>query len=151
MFARFLAIYGARFTRLWAGADPEEVKRTWDQALRRFDLSQITRAVELCASDVENPPNLPEFIGLVRQQHIDRPGSAAAPALPYVGRDDRELRVIREYPREAGPPYRFWAKRILRLRELGAYVHFRSVEVAKEVLHVRDLEEFAAKYPPGAA
>ena len=151
MFARFLAIYGARFSRLWAGADPEEVKRVWAGELRRFDPDQVGRAIERCAAEIENPPNLPEFLKVVRESYIP-PVRAMLPGYPVLPPLDLiELQIRREYPKEANPPWRYWAKWIMRLTELGRCPSTRSYEIAREVLGVRDVAEFAEKYPPAVA
>lgn len=147
LFARFLAIYGARFSRLWAGADPDEVKRVWAMELMRFEPDQVGRAVDRCAREVENPPNLPEFVRLVRECYV-APVRAALDSyrLTYAP-DPVELEVNREFPREAAPPWLYWAKRILRLEQRGQKQYIRAVQLAQEALRVKDLAEFAAKYP----
>lgn len=75
LFARFLALYGERFSRMWANADLAEVKATWADRLGGFQGESLAHALKAC-DERPYPPTLPEFLGLCRD-HARRIGDGA--------------------------------------------------------------------------
>ncbi len=148
LFSHLAAIYGLRFTRLWAGVDPEEVKATWTEYLQRFPADQVMRAVDSCAFGVSNPPTLPEFIELVRSCYIAPPRQTEPkrllPSSAY-GFDPLNGKVELEYPREASPPWRYWARRIIRWESLGRRMPHVSLMMAKAVLSPTEITEIEGR------
>ena len=73
LFSRFIAIYGTqKIAPMWAGADLDEVKAVWAQALGRFEPATIGAGIQaLIDSASQWPPNLPEFD---LDSIIDEPG-----------------------------------------------------------------------------
>lgn len=146
LFARFGAIYGAKFSLQWAGVDPVELKRTWLDALCRFRAEEVGAALEACARDVKFPPTLPEFIDICRSYASPQ---APLPSLEYTRpilhkRTAAELQVEREFPKPAHGKGRWWARRILRLVELGEPPPFISIRAAQEVLGVSTAADMRA-------
>jgi hypothetical protein len=68
LFARFEALYGAKFHDQWRGTNLENVKATWAEKLGGFrDKPNALRAAADACDDLEWPPMLPQFINLCRQ------------------------------------------------------------------------------------
>lgn len=67
LFSRFLAMYGQQFAAMWASCDLAEVKALWADRLGGFTADHIGAALRAC-EDRRYPPNLPEFVGLCRDQ-----------------------------------------------------------------------------------
>lgn len=63
LFARFVAMYGARFTDMWANSNFDEVKKCWSDELRIFTVAQVGEAVSNLKTH-NFPPTLPEFLQL---------------------------------------------------------------------------------------
>jgi hypothetical protein len=61
IFRRFTVLYGNKFTNLWAGIDPEDVRSGWADELARFSKASIVLAVGKL-NDHPYPPTLPEFL-----------------------------------------------------------------------------------------
>jgi hypothetical protein len=147
LFARFAAVYGAKFANAWAGADPDEMKRAWSERLCRFDPNQVGKALEICENSVKFPPTLPEFIELVRSCHfVDGLVALEHKLPPPKARSDAELTASREYPKDGFGV--FWACQIVRLEQLGAYGYVGPLMSAMKVLGLTHIDELAAKYPP---
>jgi hypothetical protein len=85
IFARLLAIYGERFTAMWAGADKAEMKRVWANGLRTFNANEIQSALAACL-EREYPPNLPQFIAMCRASvnESTRPSERHARMIGYT-------------------------------------------------------------------
>jgi len=90
IFERIAATYGAQKTSsMWTGVSPEEVKRTWGQALGKYPRDALAAAVQAMPDQCGVwPPTLPEFVALVKAQ-------IAAPehrlALPVPPRTQDEI------------------------------------------------------------
>lgn len=65
LFARFSAMYGARFADMWSGGDLGLVKSVWADDLAGYGTDEVARGVEACRS-LKFPPTLPEFLLLCR-------------------------------------------------------------------------------------
>lgn len=63
LFRELVALYGARFTRMWADVDPEVMKATWGRELGGFTMQEIGRGLEACG---EHPPTVRGFKALCR-------------------------------------------------------------------------------------
>ena len=69
LFARLLAIYGDRFSAMWAHTDKEEMKQVWAEALGGFTADQIADALKICL-DEPHAPNLPMFLAYCRRKAV---------------------------------------------------------------------------------
>jgi hypothetical protein len=69
VFARLIAIYGSqKVGAMWSGSDFEEVLATWDEGLAGYRFKAVDGALRsLITSESQWPPNLPEFVAIVRQ------------------------------------------------------------------------------------
>ena len=148
LFARFTAIYGARFTNLWAGTDPDEMKRTWFNALTHFDPHQIGRAITLCESDVATPPTLPQFVTIVKSCRRDAAAALLSFTQPAPNKiSDIELDVSREYPKSKDGFGVWWACRIVRLAQLKQYDDFHGITSALSVLGIKNIDDLQTRFP----
>ncbi len=67
LFAKFVAMYGTKLADQWAGANLEQVKSTWAQALSELSRPEIVDGIQrLIRSGKPFPPTLPEFYGYCR-------------------------------------------------------------------------------------
>jgi hypothetical protein len=73
LFARFEAMYGAKFADAWKGCDLRNVKVVWAEALGSLRRDEITAGIAGCMTR-EWPPTLPEFVKLCRQPDPNAPG-----------------------------------------------------------------------------
>jgi hypothetical protein len=91
LFARFSTIYGAqKMAAMWGPVDRDETAGVWGDALGRYPLPVIGKAVQaLMQSPGEWPPTLPQFIELCRQYNRPEHQQAALPA-PGNGHTDAE-------------------------------------------------------------
>lgn len=69
IFDRFTAIYGSqKVGAMWAGANLEEVRQVWGEALGQFSADTFGQALRsLEQTSTEWPPTLPTFVTLCRQ------------------------------------------------------------------------------------
>lgn len=90
IFERIAATYGAQKTSsMWTGVSPEEVKRTWAQALGKFPRDALAEAVQSMAEECGVwPPTLPEFVALVKSK---MPAPEHKRALPVPPRTQEEI------------------------------------------------------------
>jgi hypothetical protein len=65
LFSRLWAMYGNKFSQMWAGLDMTEVKETWRDYLAELSQDEIRAGVDACKTR-EWPPTLPEFVKLCR-------------------------------------------------------------------------------------
>ena len=65
LFARFSAMYGAKFLDMWANVDKDMLKQAWTEDLAGLTPDEIRRGLEVCKTKTF-PPTLPEFIGFCR-------------------------------------------------------------------------------------
>lgn len=116
VFAKLRATWGTRFLALWRGVDMGEVLSTWNDALAGVDRDRIHRALVDC-QNAENPPTLPDFLRLCRQQSAPRdqprltwcgPETTREQARENLGRVHRMLASI---GRNARRDPMFWARR----------------------------------------
>lgn len=89
LFAKFLAMYGERFSRMWANADIAEVKTTWAEKLGGFSGESLAHALSAC-DERPYPPTLPEFIALCRD-HAKRTPSHVLKRLSSVVLDGETI------------------------------------------------------------
>ena len=73
LFARFEAMYGAKFADAWKGCDIRNVKAVWAETLGALSREELAAGVSGCMGR-EWPPTLPEFVKLCRQADPNRPG-----------------------------------------------------------------------------
>lgn len=66
VFSRLLAMYGNRFTSMWEGLDPQQIKQVWADGLAGFGKEDILRGLDACKTGRDWPPTLPEFRKLCR-------------------------------------------------------------------------------------
>lgn len=66
LFARFEAMYGARFADAWKGCDLKNVKVVWAESLGTYSRDELAAGVAGCMAK-DWPPTLPEFLRLCRQ------------------------------------------------------------------------------------
>lgn len=82
LFARLQVRYGARWTRLWEGIDPDAVREDWrDQLWRIFDRNPQAIVYALDRLPADNPPTSAQFLALcmqapASQQALPPPASA---------------------------------------------------------------------------
>ena len=65
LFAKFAALYGARFAQMWKGTDLSVVKVTWADALSGLTVREVRTGLEACKMRPW-PPTLPEFLLMCR-------------------------------------------------------------------------------------
>lgn len=65
LFARFEAMYGARFADAWKGCDLHNVKSVWAECLGGYSREELAAGVAKCLTR-DWPPTLPEFLQLCR-------------------------------------------------------------------------------------
>jgi hypothetical protein len=59
---KFLMLtYGQKFTDLWRGVTPGEMKAVWSMALSGYTSDEIQRGLKVCMTHIW-PPTLPEFL-----------------------------------------------------------------------------------------
>lgn len=71
VFARMKSIYGHLWSSNWTDANQLAIaKLDWLTALRRehFVLADVNAALDYCASQVPDMPNLPKFVAIARQE-----------------------------------------------------------------------------------
>ena len=73
MFARFEAMYGAKFADAWKGCDLRNVKDIWAETLGAMSREELAAGVAGCMGK-DWPPTLPEFVKLCRQANPNAPG-----------------------------------------------------------------------------
>ncbi|MBB5408577.1 hypothetical protein HDG34_002514 [Paraburkholderia sp. HC6.4b] len=87
LFARMQAIFGARFSALWADADLDLVKRVWGEALAQVQPDDMRRAVMLLPRE-KRPPDLPRFLELCEPVPVAQRASFGPARLPLFERAD---------------------------------------------------------------
>ena len=65
LFARFSAMYGAKFADAWRGCNIADVKAVWGDALGGYSRDELAAGVAKCLQR-DWPPTLPEFLKLCR-------------------------------------------------------------------------------------
>ncbi len=104
LFARFEAMYGARFADAWKGCDLRNVKFVWAETLGSLSRDELSAGVAGCMTR-EWPPTLPEFVTLCRQPDQNAPGghptANEAWALVLASQDEAETVVWTEQIAEA--------------------------------------------------
>ncbi len=143
-----MAIYGVKFAQAWAGVDPNEMKRAWAQRLSAFDPHQVGRAIEQCEMNVKTPPTLPQFVEIIRSCHVDQRNPQLTYTRPMPTRTEAELQASREYPKPKDGLGTFWAKRIVRLEQLGERQTAHPLRCAMNVLGLTDISQLTERYPP---
>lgn len=69
IFAVMSALYGSRFADMWSGTNQDEVREMWAQKLAGF--ASMPGAIKAALDQLEHrpqPPNLPEFLAMCRQE-----------------------------------------------------------------------------------
>lgn len=99
IFDRMTATYGVqKMSAMWTGIEPDEVKRTWAQALGRYPRPALAAAVEAMPDECGAwPPTLPEFCALVRTKV---PAPEHRLSLPVPNRTKDELTAGAEQMRK---------------------------------------------------
>lgn len=99
LFDRMAAIYGAqKMASMWTGADPEEVRQTWQRTLSKYPRDALRMAADCMAEECGQwPPTLTEFVALVRSKI---PAPEHRPALPVPKRTDAEIQEGAEQMRK---------------------------------------------------
>lgn len=104
LFARFEAMYGAKFADAWKGCDLQNVKAVWAETLGALSRDDLAAGVAGCM-EREWPPTLPEFVKLCRQARSDKPGghptANEAWALVLASADESDTVVWTEQIAEA--------------------------------------------------
>ncbi len=104
LFARFEAMYGAKFADAWKGCDLRNVKVVWAETLGSLGRDELSAGVAGCMTR-EWPPTLPEFVKLCRQPDPNAPGghptANEAWALVLSSHDEAETVVWTEQIAEA--------------------------------------------------
>jgi hypothetical protein len=128
------------------------MKRTWFQALHRYDPHQIGRAIEACQESVKTPPTLPQFIELVKGCYVasGQPQQLEHHRTASMFPDKSEAEVVadREYPKPADGFGNWWACRIVRLAQQNDYPHTLGLMNAMRVLGLESIWQLAEKWPP---
>ena len=65
LFSRLVAILGGAMSNVYAGADPERVKKEWAEALAGYSAEEVKRGIAGTRTR-KFAPNLPEFLNLCR-------------------------------------------------------------------------------------
>lgn len=65
LWERFVTRYGSKFTDMWKGIDPDNLKQAWSEELAGYTADELRRGLELCKAK-DWPPTLPEFMKLCR-------------------------------------------------------------------------------------
>ena len=104
LFARFEAMYGAKFADAWKGCDLRNVKIVWAETLGSLSRDELSAGIAGCMTR-EWPPTLPEFVKLCRQPAPSAPGghptANEAWALVLSSHDEAETVVWTEQIAEA--------------------------------------------------
>jgi hypothetical protein len=113
-------------------------------------IEAVTGAINLCAKTVVFPPTLPEFMELCRGNLPRREPVVSLPApIVHISNEAEEI-ASREYPKPANGFGTWWAKRILRLEELGQKMPLHSIQSAQQVLGVKTAVELRESEDPEA-
>jgi hypothetical protein len=104
LFARFEAMYGAKFADAWKGCDLKSMKSLWAETLGALSRDELANGVAGCMSK-DWPPTLPEFVKLCRMADPNAPGghptANEAWALVLASRDETDTVVWTEQIAEA--------------------------------------------------
>lgn len=104
LFARFEAMYGAKFADAWKGCNIASVKSVWAETLGTLSRDELAAGVAGCMAK-EWPPTLPEFVKLCRQADPTAPGghptANEAWGLVLASRDESDTVVWTEQIAEA--------------------------------------------------
>ena len=140
LFARFAAMYGNRFSDMWAGIDVSDVKKCWSDELRIFSVDQVGAAVGLLSSK-NFPPTLPEFLQLCEAAKA-KDGRKFKTATPRLGIKDqpadwhsakaRCMELAKVFAEKR--PNNDWANRIMQRHEAGEHLPADSMRMAIEAM-----------------
>lgn len=104
LFARFEAMYGAKFADAWKGCNLANVKTVWAEALGACSRDELAAGIAGCMAK-EWPPTLPEFLKLCRQAPPNAPGghptANEAWALVLTSHDEADTVIWTEQIAEA--------------------------------------------------
>lgn len=145
IFDKMYLLYGSRWSSMWAGPDPEKLKRYW--ALKLGEISKDAIQAGYNALDtVLQPPSLPEFIMLCRNNRpLDEHTLALEAPKSRNSRSNAEKMlqdlsaagVIKET--DIKTDHKLWAKRIIkRLKEGDKRLSMIQIKFAKEALNIED-------------
>lgn len=65
LFRRMSGMYGARFSDMWKGVDPDSVRNAWAEGLAHLTADELRTGVSALSARAF-PPTLPEFVALCR-------------------------------------------------------------------------------------
>ena len=76
IFERLTVLFGRRFSDLYAGVDPNALRKAWAEELGGFanQPERIAKALH-AFKGAQHPPSLSEFVAMCRQQHGDGHGA----------------------------------------------------------------------------
>lgn len=129
LFRRLLGVYGNRFTRMWEGIEPADVKAVWASELGGLRAEQIRHA--LAHLPESTPPTVLEFRRLALQAPVMAPAALAAPQADPAAVAAAVERAM------AGPGQldpRAWARRLLARVEAGERLPHAQVQAARRAL-----------------
>jgi hypothetical protein len=105
LFERMSAMYGSKFSDLWAGVDPANMRAVWADKLGGFaQRPEIIKAALDACDDRPWPPTLPEFMGICREAAKRSPVQLPALPAPDIPADviAARLEVIRKFGESFG-------------------------------------------------
>ncbi len=105
LFERMSAMYGSKFSDLWAGVDPANMRAVWADKLGGFaQRPEIIKAALDACDDRPWPPTLPEFLGICRDAAKRSPVQLPALPAPDIPADviAARLEVIRKFGESFG-------------------------------------------------
>ena len=104
LFARFEAMYGAKFADAWKGCDLLNVKAIWAETLGAMSREELAAGVAGCMGK-DWPPTLPEFVKLCKAANPNEPSghptANEAWGLVLASRDESDTVVWTEQIAEA--------------------------------------------------
>jgi hypothetical protein len=117
IFSVMSALYGSQFADLWAGTNQDEVRGMWARKLAGF--ASMPGAIKAALDSLDSrakPPNLPEFLGLCREEARRNQPAPTRPALEYTATPEEIAEAANRIAKATsvsatGRDPRDWAKR----------------------------------------
>ncbi|WP_250532404.1 hypothetical protein [Caballeronia sp. ATUFL_F1_KS39] len=143
LFDRMLAMYGSRFSAMWADADIASVKALWSQMLGDLKPADLRRGTA-ALFHVKHPPTLPEFLALCAEPPTPvAPTMAAHPCLTeqrwtMTAEGIQQLahvkRIVTRTYEDARPDGIAWARRLLANAKQGQAISAIQIAFAEDAI-----------------